>query len=1158
MQAISKPVLATRHFHIGTHPVFIVAQHLGDALRLGRSLSEACVVPDEFCRISDEINLPNNYFVNDTLLYLQNQFLQGAWELKKQELGLRLSLAIEEGFANGKLWGMAVSYDFFWGAELAEKYPDGVFLMLYDDTVPAFFAEDILSLSEERPSATIVINQQQLHRIPGIIYRSLPLSNVIRIKDSISLYEKDQMSLAVESRYEKLVSKSLADEALFAAEEEINLLRKKSFKWISDKWLFGPELSVILLCSRATAAKTLNKIQEFTDYFSASPEFYIVCYDEPAKAALQELDTKCAHAQVISTLHGFSKAINNLLRDSHGRYVVMDNLIQEYDLADILGAVTTGECAFATACPAPAVKATRKDNNLTLRQLLTSMLAIDNLAFGREDWRIAGGLDEALTGNFALWDFGIRLIDLQKKNGRLIYASGTSDEETTPLLYPDDPQYKTLLGKHKAAFASILDDVISMVTESQHLPQNEIRALQSKLSASFSLLDHSKDEVKALNELAGELQRRVVQIESRWYFRLGKKIKKIKKIFFKKQTGKTSALKRVLKFLAFATSRPGLVIVRKMFTRLFRMAYLATELRTVRIQYLDERDTENIETYQDWILNKLDPEKLQDDFDAQFEKLTHQPLISIVMPVFDPPAKFLKQAIESVISQSYPHWQLCIADDCSPNPKIRRLLQVYASKDPRIEVVFRTENGHLSASSNSALQMAKGEYVLLMDHDDLITPNCLFEVVKHINAHPSDKIIYSDEDKINEAGHHSVPHFKPDWSPHNLLSRNYLGHVVVIKKEIVDRIGGFRLGFEGSQDYDLLLRATEETQEIGHIPKVLYHWRIHSKSAAQSEEVKPYAYIAAKKALEEALIRRNLRGNVSYLSGLRGYRISYEIDRPGKVSIIIPTKDQVKLLKNTIDSIIEKTSYQDFEIILLDNNSKSSEFFELVKYYEQKLGARFLYVEAKFPFNFARLMNLGVSHSTGDYILFLNNDVEIIQRDWLTKMVSYAQLPQTAAVGVKLLYPDDHIQHAGVIIGLGGVAGHAFVNFFKDEPGYFNYVQTVNNFSAVTAACMIFRREIYEQVGGMDESFEVEYNDVDLCLKFLEAGYYNVYLPDVELYHYESATRGHPHQSKESWNRHVKEIGLFKQKWQRYIDHDPCYNPNLNLGVHDFGMDFSA
>jgi GT2 family glycosyltransferase len=339
---------------------------------------------------------------------------------------------------------------------------------------------------------------------------------------------------------------------------------------------------------------------------------------------------------------------------------------------------------------------------------------------------------------------------------------------------------------------------------------------------------------------------------------------------------------------------------------------------------------------------------------------------------------------------------------------------------------------------------------------------------------------------------------------------------------------------------------------------VLYHWRIHALSAAQGEEVKPYAYMAAKKALEQALLRRGMPVEVKYLTGLRGYRIVYPVQEEPMVSIIIPSKDQTELLKNTVDSILNKTKYSRYEIIVLNNNSTSKGFQQFVTEYSTKYSNQFRCVEAHFPFNFSKLMNMGRKLAQGKMLLLLNNDVEVIHDDWLEIMVSYTQQKRIGAVGVKLLYPDDTIQHAGVIVGLGGIAGHTFVGMHQDEPGYFNYIQSTNNYSAVTAACLMVRADVYDAVGGMDEIFEVEYNDVDFCLRIQEAGYNNVYLPHVSLYHFESATRGHPHQSKSGYERHLKEMALFKERWQKIIDHDPYYNPNLNLGVHDFSMNLMA
>ncbi len=614
----------------------------------------------------------------------------------------------------------------------------------------------------------------------------------------------------------------------------------------------------------------------------------------------------------------------------------------------------------------------------------------------------------------------------------------------------------------------------------------------------------------------------------------------MKKNLAKVSSPGNSKLKSMMKLASFVMTKPGFELFKKVAKKGLIKLGLWREYQT---------------GYKEWIAERLDPKTLKQDFEQHYPSLKNRPKFSIVVPVYDPNPDYLTAAIKSVIDQSYQNWELCLSDDVSPNPEIRTVLNDFASKDQRIKVVFREKNGHISANSNSALALATGDFILFMDHDDLLTPNCLFEFVKHINEYPDDQLIYSDEDKIDDKGELSMPHFKPDWAPDNLLSRNYLGHVIVIRKDLMDKTGNFREGFEGSQDHDLLLRATELTEHIGHIPKVLYHWRIHSLSVASNTEAKPYAYIAAMKALQEAMVRRNTPATIEGIPDvLGGYRIRYKIASFDKVSIIIPTKDQVTLLKLAIDSIFQKTDYPDYEIIVLNNNSTSPEFFELMKEYEAAYSNKFRCIEASFPFNFAKLMNLGVSLSRGKYVLMCNNDIEVIHSDWMTEMVSFTQREKTGVVGVKLLYQDNTIQHAGVVLGLGGAAGHVFVNMHKDDRGYFNYIKSLNNYSALTGACLMCRKNIYEEVGGMDERLDVEYNDVDFCLKLIAKGYYNVYVPTVELYHYESATRGHPFQSKESWAQHEKDFGIFRGKWQKLIDNDPFYSPNLSIQATDFRL----
>jgi len=496
-----------------------------------------------------------------------------------------------------------------------------------------------------------------------------------------------------------------------------------------------------------------------------------------------------------------------------------------------------------------------------------------------------------------------------------------------------------------------------------------------------------------------------------------------------------------------------------------------------------------------------------------------------------------------------------LADDNSSDKEVKKIIKEYRKRDARIKVVYRKENGHIAAASNSALELATGDYIALMDQDDLLTTDALFHNARVINKNKLVDLIYSDEDKVGEDKVHYDPYFKPDWSPDNLLSKNYLGHLSVFRSSIFKQLNGWRLGFDGSQDHDLVLRFVEQTESVFHIPRILYHWRVHDTSTASAEEAKPYAYIAAKKALTEALIRRKEPGTVDFLDGFRGYTIRYELkSQTDKVSIVIPTKDKADYLKKCIDSIFARSTYENLEVIVVDNNSTTTEFFDLMDQYQKEYSKQFKCIRAEVPFNFSTLVNMGAKEATGKYLVLLNNDTEVISNDWLEGMMEQAQRPSIGVVGVKLMYANETIQHAGVVIGLGGVAGHVLVGQPRYGPGYFNYVNLTNNYTAVTAACVMIRKDLYDQVNGFDEKFAVEYNDVDFCLRVKEAGFNNIYVPHVELYHYESISRGHPHATKESYKRHVHEVGILKERWTDYIENDPCYNPNLTLARQDFSM----
>lgn len=700
------------------------------------------------------------------------------------------------------------------------------------------------------------------------------------------------------------------------------------------------------------------------------------------------------------------------------------------------------------------------------------------------------------------------------------------------------------------------EETLSLALGEKDRLSTEAHRLVGEVDKALRALDVQREHARALQALIGQYEERLRAIENSRLWRMRRAWYRMRALL---RTGSHTSRRgfKWLRRITFLVSHKGRAILRKFFAKVFKALYLWTEVRPVRIVIGDEPQhlLAPADPYERWMAAHAARPADLDAYREDVALFAHRPVISIVMPVYDTPVHLLDAAIRSVMDQTYPHWELCIADDNSPSPEVRRALQRWMAADERIRVVFRSANGHISRASNSALELATGEFTALMDHDDLLAPDALHHVVKALNRDRSLDMVYTDEDKIDEAGRHSEPHFKPQWCPDHLLSRNYFGHLVVLRMSILKDIGGFRPGFEGSQDYDLLLRFTERTQRIARVPRVLYHWRIHAGSAARSEEVKPYAYDAAKRALGEALERRGEPGEVSFLHGFRGYGIRLTRQLEGRVSVIIPTKDKADILATCLRSLFALTDHPDFEVLVLSNNSRERALFDLLDATKRAHPGRFDWKACDIPFNFSALMNEGARRTTGRHILYLNNDTEVIHADWMRAMHEWSQRPTIGAVGAKLLYHNDTIQHGGVVIGLGGVAGHVFTGTHKDGPGYFNYVNTINNYSAVTAACLMVERAKLEAIGGWDERFTVEYNDVDLCLRLREHGWNNVYLPHVSLYHYESLTRGHPHMTKESYERHLHEVGLFQQRWSGYVEDDPCYNPNLTRGAHDWRLD---
>lgn len=557
------------------------------------------------------------------------------------------------------------------------------------------------------------------------------------------------------------------------------------------------------------------------------------------------------------------------------------------------------------------------------------------------------------------------------------------------------------------------------------------------------------------------------------------------------------------------------------------------------------------DNYKDWIYNN-EPKESEIKKQEKF-KFKYEPKISILIPMYNTNEIFFKELIESLKAQTYKNFEVCLADGSQVENKE---LEKYFSDDNRFKYKHLSENKGISENTNAALDMATGEFIALVDHDDTLPCFALYEVVKIINDNPDVEFIYSDEDILDAKHERKNPYFKPDFSPDTLRSSNYICHLSVLKKTLIDEIGKFRAEFDGAQDYDMILRATEKAKLIVHIPKILYHWRAHENSTSQNTDSKSYAFIAGKKAIEEQLKRLNIKGNVELLETPGTYKVNYEVINNPLVSIIIPNKDSIQDLNKCISSVL-KSTYNNYEIIIVENNSENKETFDFYnKLEENNKNVHVVKYEEK-GFNFSKINNFGRKFAKGEYILLLNNDVEVINENWIEEMLGICQQKNVGIVGAKLLYPDNSVQHAGVIIGIGGVAGHIHKNIKDSDPGYFSRAVIVNNFSAVTAACLLVKTNIFDEVGGLDETLEVAFNDVDFCMKVRNKGYLVVYTPFAKLHHFESKSRGNE-DTKEKKNRFSNEIDRFKEKWQEELEKgDPYFNKNFRLDDYLFVIDIN-
>lgn len=574
----------------------------------------------------------------------------------------------------------------------------------------------------------------------------------------------------------------------------------------------------------------------------------------------------------------------------------------------------------------------------------------------------------------------------------------------------------------------------------------------------------------------------------------------------------------------------------------------ATLLRMV--DKITKRDTIS---YERWYKRHCPSETiLRKQRETQFG---YQPKISIVIPLYKTPVHYLDELIMSIKAQTYTNWELCLSDGSGAESPIADILKKYESEDARIKVVYNPVALQISENTNAALKIASGDFIAFADHDDLLAPNALYECVYEINADSSIEMIYTDEDKIDMSGkEHFMPHFKSDFNIDMLRSTNYFCHLVVLRRDIFEKVGMLNPAFDGAQDYDFVLRCVENCSQIKHIAKILYHWRAHKDSTAENPESKDYAFKAGARAVQAHYDRVGIKATVEETRHKGIYRTRYILQSEPLVSLVIPNKDHVDDLEKCITSIENKSSYKNYEIIVVENNSTEPETFEYYKKLEATYSnAKVVYWDKK-GFNYPAINNYGVQQSRGEFILFLNNDTEVMNSDWLEEMLGYCMREDVGAVGARLYFEDETIQHAGVVVGLGGVAGHVFLWCAKEDPGYFGRIHMAQNYSAVTAACVLVKRSVFEEVGGFDEKFAVAFNDVDLCMKIRQAGHLIVYNPYAELLHYESKSRGYE-DTEEKVQRFNGGIALFETKWSDFIEKgDPYYNPNLTLDKLDFSL----
>lgn len=692
------------------------------------------------------------------------------------------------------------------------------------------------------------------------------------------------------------------------------------------------------------------------------------------------------------------------------------------------------------------------------------------------------------------------------------------------------------------------DNHIHNLTEIIEAKETHINNLTGIIATNDNAIDELRNTVEILK---GELQSRNLELVQR-----DDTIKKLEEIarerldVIEEQRGYIEKLRRMLRNPFYALY----VLIKKVWNKiriLFRKEETENkEIEEVEVDYYEKYKSllhPEVEAYEEWIT------QIEEEYTCD-EVFSYNPKISILVPVYNVLDKHLVPCIDSVLNQTYANWELCLADDNSTWENVRATLEKYRDNE-KVKIVYRTENGHISRCTNSALEVATGEYVAFLDCDDVLAPNALYEMVKCLNDNPELDFIYSDEDKIDDDGNNRhMPHFKPDWSPDTFMSHMYTSHFSIYRRTIASEIGGLRAGYEGSQDYDFTLRFTEKTDRIAHIPKILYHWRERLESTAINPGAKPYILEAAKKSKEDALERRGLKAKLELVDTMYQFRVNYVSQKNPLVSIVIPSKDNYEVLKKCLSSLTEITRYKNYEIIVVDNGSSEE---NRAKYDSLITSIGGAYYYNPMDFNFSKMCNYGASASNGEMLLFLNDDIEIVEEEWLERMVGHAELDHVGAVGAKLLYPDgDTIQHVGVVSYADGPA-HSFCGMSNKNVYYFGRNYLEYNWGAVTAACLLIEKKKFDCIQGFDETLAVTYNDVDLCYRLVEAGYYNVVRADAVLYHHESLSRGNDIEDPKKMERLVVERNKLYEKHPAFNRKDPFYNVNLAQNKIDFQNDYS-